>query len=105
MIGCSRPMVSRLIAEMISAGRLAQNDKHYVVVDERLAEDPRGVPRANRSGGTRILKRENGHTCLRQIPRWIISPPMRTSKKLSASKATTLKIASLKAQSRLEVGL
>jgi hypothetical protein len=50
-------MVSRLIAEMISAGRLAQNDKHYVVVDERLAEDPGSVPRANRSVGTRILKK------------------------------------------------
>jgi CRP/FNR family transcriptional regulator, cyclic AMP receptor protein len=34
MIGCSRPMVSRLIAEMISAGRLAQNGKHYIVIDE-----------------------------------------------------------------------
>jgi hypothetical protein len=44
-------MVSRLIAEMISAGRLAQDDKHYVVVDERLAEDPRSVPRAKSVGG------------------------------------------------------
>jgi CRP-like cAMP-binding protein len=34
MIGSSRPMVSRLIAEMISAGRLAQNGKHYIVIDQ-----------------------------------------------------------------------
>jgi CRP/FNR family transcriptional regulator, cyclic AMP receptor protein len=33
MIGCSRPMVSRLIAEMISAGRLAQHGKHYIIID------------------------------------------------------------------------
>jgi CRP-like cAMP-binding protein len=34
MIGCSRPMVSRLIAELISAGTLAQNGKHYIIIDE-----------------------------------------------------------------------
>jgi CRP-like cAMP-binding protein len=34
MIGCSRPMVSRLIAEMISAGRLAQNGKHYITIED-----------------------------------------------------------------------
>jgi CRP/FNR family transcriptional regulator, cyclic AMP receptor protein len=34
MIGCSRPMVSRLIAEMISAGSLAQHGKHYILIDE-----------------------------------------------------------------------
>jgi CRP/FNR family cyclic AMP-dependent transcriptional regulator len=34
MIGCSRPMVSRLIAEMISAGRLAQTGKHYIILDD-----------------------------------------------------------------------
>jgi len=34
MIGCSRPMVSRLIAEMISAGSLAQNGKHYIIIDD-----------------------------------------------------------------------
>jgi CRP-like cAMP-binding protein len=33
MIGCSRPMVSRLIAEMSSAGSLIQNGKQYIVVD------------------------------------------------------------------------
>ena len=33
MVGCSRPMVSRLIAEMISAGTLAQHGKHYIVID------------------------------------------------------------------------
>jgi CRP-like cAMP-binding protein len=31
MIGCSRPMVSRLIGEMISTGRLAKSGKHYIV--------------------------------------------------------------------------
>jgi len=34
MIGCSRPMVSRLIADMISGGRLAQRGKHYIIIDE-----------------------------------------------------------------------
>jgi len=34
MIGCSRPMVSKLIAEMISAGSLAQHGKHYIIIDE-----------------------------------------------------------------------
>jgi CRP/FNR family transcriptional regulator, cyclic AMP receptor protein len=34
MIGCSRPMVSRLISEMISAGRLAQTGKHYIILDD-----------------------------------------------------------------------
>jgi len=34
MIGGSRPMVSRLIAEMISAGTLAQHGKHYIVIDD-----------------------------------------------------------------------
>jgi len=34
IIGCSRPMVSRLIAEMISAGRLAQDGRHYIIIDD-----------------------------------------------------------------------
>jgi CRP-like cAMP-binding protein len=34
MIGCSRPMVSRLIDEMISAGRLAKRGKHYIILDD-----------------------------------------------------------------------
>jgi CRP/FNR family transcriptional regulator, cyclic AMP receptor protein len=34
MIGCSRPMVSRLISEMIAAGRLAQNGKHYIILED-----------------------------------------------------------------------
>jgi CRP-like cAMP-binding protein len=34
MIGCSRPMASRLIAEMISAGSLEQDGKHYIIVDD-----------------------------------------------------------------------
>ena len=33
MIGCSRPMVSRLIAEMIANRRLAYDGKHYIVLD------------------------------------------------------------------------
>jgi CRP-like cAMP-binding protein len=32
MIGSSRPMVSRLIAEMIANKRLAYDGKHYIVV-------------------------------------------------------------------------
>ena len=34
MIGCSRPMVSRLIDEMISVGRLAKRGKHYIILDD-----------------------------------------------------------------------
>ncbi|MGD0292187.1 MAG: helix-turn-helix domain-containing protein [Candidatus Binataceae bacterium] len=34
MVGCSRPMVSRLIGEMISAGSLAQDGKHYIITDD-----------------------------------------------------------------------
>lgn len=41
MIGCSRPMVSKLIAEMISAGSLIQDGKHYIIADEQLAMDLR----------------------------------------------------------------
>jgi Crp-like helix-turn-helix protein len=41
MIGSSRPIVSRLIAEMVSAGSLIQNGKHYIVIDEQLVVDPR----------------------------------------------------------------
>jgi hypothetical protein len=33
MIGSSRPMVSRLIAEMIANRRLSYDGKHYIVVD------------------------------------------------------------------------
>jgi CRP/FNR family cyclic AMP-dependent transcriptional regulator len=40
MIGCSRPMVSRLIAEMISAGSLAQNGKHYILIDDWKRSSP-----------------------------------------------------------------
>jgi CRP/FNR family transcriptional regulator, cyclic AMP receptor protein len=39
MIGCSRPMVSRLIAEMISGGRLAQHGKHYIIRDESAVKN------------------------------------------------------------------
>lgn len=43
MIGCSRPMVSRLIAEMISAGSLAQDGKHYIVTDNSAAMNGKRV--------------------------------------------------------------
>src|SRR5271155_2440239 len=39
MIGCSRPMVSRLIAEMISAGRLEQHGRHYIIIDDSAVEN------------------------------------------------------------------
>jgi CRP-like cAMP-binding protein len=39
MIGCSRPMVSRLIAEMISAGRLAQHGKHYIIIGDSALDN------------------------------------------------------------------
>jgi CRP-like cAMP-binding protein len=34
MIGCSRPMVSRLIAQMIESGLLARRAKQYVLLDK-----------------------------------------------------------------------
>jgi len=34
MIGCSRPMVSRLISGMISAGRLAKRGNHYIILED-----------------------------------------------------------------------
>jgi CRP-like cAMP-binding protein len=34
MIGCCRPMVSRLIADMIAAGSLAQDGKHYIMIQD-----------------------------------------------------------------------
>ena len=34
MIGSSRPMVSRLIAEMIANHRLAYDDRHYIVLGD-----------------------------------------------------------------------
>jgi CRP-like cAMP-binding protein len=39
MMGCSRPMVSRLIAEMISAGRLAQHGKHYIIIGDSALDN------------------------------------------------------------------
>jgi CRP/FNR family transcriptional regulator, cyclic AMP receptor protein len=34
MIGCSRPMVSRLLAEMIAAGTLAQHGRRYIILND-----------------------------------------------------------------------
>lgn len=34
MIGCSRPMVSRLIAEMAEGGRLSRSGKHYLLLNK-----------------------------------------------------------------------
>jgi hypothetical protein len=34
MIGSSRPMVSRLIAEMIANQRLAYDGRHYIVIGD-----------------------------------------------------------------------
>jgi CRP/FNR family transcriptional regulator, cyclic AMP receptor protein len=39
MIGCSRPMVSRLIAEMVACGLLARRRKHYVLLKKWNFED------------------------------------------------------------------
>jgi CRP/FNR family cyclic AMP-dependent transcriptional regulator len=41
MIGSSRPMVSRLIAEMIVNKRLAYDGKHYVVLDDSAMSPPK----------------------------------------------------------------
>jgi hypothetical protein len=32
-------MVSRLIADMISAGSLAQHGKHYIIIDESVVKN------------------------------------------------------------------
>ena len=37
MIGCSKPMVSKLISEMISAGRLATHGRHYILLDDSVS--------------------------------------------------------------------
>ena len=42
MIGCSRPMASRLIAEMISAGCLEQDGKHYIIADDSALKSENG---------------------------------------------------------------
>ena len=34
MIGCSRPMVSRLLSKMIFRGTLAQSGKHYIILND-----------------------------------------------------------------------
>jgi CRP-like cAMP-binding protein len=38
MIGSSRPMVSRLIAEMIANKRLLYDGRHYIVIDHSANE-------------------------------------------------------------------
>jgi CRP/FNR family cyclic AMP-dependent transcriptional regulator len=40
MIGSSRPMVSRLIAEMVQNGVLAREGKHYILLAENGSEKP-----------------------------------------------------------------
>jgi hypothetical protein len=52
MIGSSRPMVSRLIAEMIANRRLSYDGKHYVVTDH-LADDSDQLNGTNKDHGNR----------------------------------------------------
>ena len=57
MIGCSRPMVSRMIAELVDAGLLARRGKQYVLLKNWDFEmDPRKskfVPRVEASVASR----------------------------------------------------
>ena len=41
MIGCSRPMVSRLIAEMVESGLIARRGRHYVLLKKWNFDDNR----------------------------------------------------------------
>jgi CRP-like cAMP-binding protein len=62
MIGSSRPMVSRLIAEMVQSRVLAREGKHYILLADGNAEKPaipmsrmeampaRGIPPARKNG-------------------------------------------------------
>src|SRR5271163_2524104 len=62
MIGSSRPMVSRLIAEMVQSRVLAREGKHYILLADGGAERPappmsrieaipaRGIPPARKNG-------------------------------------------------------
>lgn len=42
MIGSSRPMVSKLISDMIGAGSLAQDGRHYIVVGDLALKNKNG---------------------------------------------------------------
>lgn len=52
MIGCSRPMVSRLIAQMVESGLLGRRGKRYVLLKKWNFDDNGRAPR-NRVGGPR----------------------------------------------------
>jgi len=55
MIGCSRPMVSRLMAQMIESGLLARRARQYVLLDKwDFGDDNRNSQRSvSRNGGVR----------------------------------------------------
>jgi len=53
MIGCSRPMVSRLMAQMIESGLLARRARQYVLLNKwDFGDDNRNSQRSvSRNGG------------------------------------------------------
>ena len=55
MIGCSRPMVSRLMAQMVESGLLARRARQYVLLDKwDFGDDNRNSQRSvSRNGGVR----------------------------------------------------
>ena len=64
MIGCSRPMVSRLIAEMIESGLLSRRGKQYVLLkkwdfDDNRRNSKKFIPRfeagSSRRSSTRVV--------------------------------------------------
>jgi len=69
MIGCSRPMVSRLIAEMIESGLLSRRGKHYVLLkkwdfNDNSRNSKKSAPRfeAASSGRSSTPILQNGST-------------------------------------------
>ena len=61
MIGSSRPMVSRLIAEMVQNRVLAREGKHYILLADGSSEKPSlAMPRIEAVPVNGVASRKNG---------------------------------------------
>jgi hypothetical protein len=61
MIGSSRPMVSRLIAEMVQNRVLAREGKHYILLADGASEKPApSMPRIEAGSMSAVPSRKNG---------------------------------------------
>jgi CRP-like cAMP-binding protein len=61
MIGSSRPMVSRLIAEMVQNRVLAREGKHYILLADGASEKPAlSMPRIEAGSMSAVPARKNG---------------------------------------------